>query len=262
MPELSRPDSGLSNRPLTEQELAHWLRSPLGRYVVDWESTQIDSEVADIFGFNAVQIGLPQQDFLRANRIAMRARIGLGDTAQPAAPVAAQCQPEALPFAGQSIDLVVLPHVLEFSADPHQVLREVERVLIAEGQIVICGFNPLSLWGLRKQARRRESFPWRGRYLALPRLKDWLSLLGFEIESCQFGCYAPPFEQQKWLQRWQFTEQAGRRWWKFSGAVYMLRAVKRVPGMRLITPCWQKKTLRNKALQPVVRKTPKEIHGQ
>ena len=90
----------------------------------------------------------------------------------------------------------------------------------------------------------------------------WLSLLGFEIESCQFGCYAPPFEQQKWLQRWQFTEQAGRRWWKFSGAVYMLRAVKRVPGMRLITPCWQKKTLRNKALQPVVRKTPKEIHGQ
>ena len=137
-----------------------------------------------------------------------------------------------------------------------------QRVLIAEGQIVICGFNPLSLWGLRKQARRRESFPWRGRYLALPRLKDWLSLLGFEIESCQFGCYAPPFEQQKWLQRWQFTEQAGRRWWKFSGAVYMLRAVKRVPGMRLITPCWQKKTLRNKALQPVARKTPKEIHGQ
>ena len=58
------------------------------------------------------------------------------------------------------------------------------------------------------------------------------------------------------------AEQAGRRWWKFSGAVYMLRAVKRVPGMRLITPCWQKKTLRNKALQPVVRKTPKEIHGQ
>ena len=247
---------------MTEQELARWLRSPLGRYVVDWESTQIDSEVADIFGFNAVQIGLPQQDFLRANRIAMRARIGLGETTHPAAPVAAQCLPEALPFAGQSIDLVVLPHVLEFSADPHQVLREVERVLIAEGQIVICGFNPLSLWGLRKQARRRENFPWRGRYLALPRLKDWLSLLGFEIESCQFGCYAPPFEQQKWLQRWQFTEQSGRRWWKFSGAVYMLRAVKRVPGMRLITPCWQKKTLRNKALQPVVRKTPKEIHGQ
>jgi ubiquinone/menaquinone biosynthesis C-methylase UbiE len=59
-----------------------------------------------------------------------------------------------LPFATQSLDLVVLPHVLEFAAEPHQVLREVERVLIPEGQVIICGFNPSSLWGMRQVAGR------------------------------------------------------------------------------------------------------------
>ena len=248
----------MSNTPRSGDEPGHWLVSPLGRYVLDWESGQIDAAVADIFGFNALQIGLAQHDFLRANRMALRARVGQKGSASPD-PLAVHCLPTALPFAGQSVDLIVLPHVLEFTDDPHQVLREVERVLIAEGRLIICGFNPLSLWGLRRQARRPAHFPWTGRYLSLPRLKDWLSLLGFEIEHTQFGCYAPPFEEQKWLRRWEFTEQAGRRWWKFSGAVYMLRAVKRVPGMRLITPSWQKKPLRNKALQPIVRTIPRTI---
>lgn len=255
MPELSRPDPSLSNTPRNRDELGPWLASALGRYVLEWESAQIDAAVADIFGFNALQIGLTQHDFLHANRMALRARVGLG------AEIAVQCHPEQLPFANQSVDLIVLPHVLEFTEDPHQVLREVERVLIPEGQLVISGFNPLSLWGLRKQAGRPTHYPWTGRYLSLPRLKDWLNLLGFSIDTSQLGCYVPPFEEQKWLQRWQFTERAGRRWWKFSGAVYMLRAVKRVPGLRLITPNWQKKTLRDKALQPIARKTPKEIHS-
>ena len=77
-----------------------------------------------------------------------------------------------LPFASASLDLVVLPHVLEFLPDPHQMLREVERVLIPEGQVVIAGFNPLSLWGLRRYrpAQREGLFPWNGNYLSVLRL--------------------------------------------------------------------------------------------
>lgn len=237
---------------MSNRELDSWLASPQGRYVLDWEIRQIDETVPDIFGFNALQIGLPQCDLLRANRMALRIRIGSGDS------VAIACTPAALPIAGQSVDLVVLPHVLEFADDPHQILREVERILIPEGQLIITGFNPLSLWGLKKQARRGSGFPWNGSYLSPTRLKDWLKLLGFEVDRGSFGCYAPPCEQQKWLQRWGFTESAGRRWWKFSGAVYMLRAVKRVHGIRLITPNWRKKTVRAKALRPVAQK---EQHG-
>lgn len=247
MPELSSPRGALSI-----PGLAGWIASPQGRYILDWEAACIDEAVSDVFGFNALQIGLPQQDFLRANRIPLRCRIGHGE------PVALRCAPEALPIATQSIDLVVLPHVLEFADDPHQILREVERVLIPEGQLIITGFNPLSLWGLKKQARRGTGFPWNGSYLSPGRLKDWLKLLGFEVDRGQYGCYAPPCEQQKWLQRWRFTESAGRRWWKFSGAVYLIRAVKRVNGIRLITPPWRRKTLRAKALRTV---TQKEGHG-
>lgn len=235
--------------------LESWLVSPQGRYVLDWECARIDSAVADIFGYNAVQLGLAGVDLLAQNRIPFRQKAGekIGNHS-----VDVSCDLRHLPFSANSIDLIVLPHVLEFYDDPHQILREVERVLIPEGQLIVLGFNPLSLWGLKRRLRRSHGFPWHGSYLSPLRLKDWLKLLGFEVDRSEFGCYAPPCEQQKWLQRWRFTETAGRRWWKFSGAVYMIRAIKRVNGMRLITPNWRTQSVRGKALRTV---TQKERHG-
>lgn len=225
-----------------------WLDSPLGRYVLEWEQKRLDEAVADVFGFNALQLGLPQCDFLRANRIALRQKAG-GFGA-----VDICCDLTALPFATQSVDLVILPHVLEFHADPHQLLREIERILIPEGQLIILGFNPLSLWGLQKRLRRRATFPWNGEYLSLLRLKDWLKLLGFEIDRGAFGCYAPPCRQQKWLDRLHFMEAAGDRWWGFAGGIYLLRAVKRVRGMRLIEPKWRRHKVAARALRPIVER--------
>ena len=233
---------------MSNPDLERWLVSAQGSYVMDWEQGMFDSAVADVFGFNALQIGLPQFDFLRSNRIALRQDAG------PYGIVDARCDFTALPFAAQCIDLIVLPHVLEFSSDPHQILREIERVLIPEGQVIISGFNPLSLWGIKRYLKRRGEFPWNGSYLAATRLKDWLKLLGFEVDKGSFGCYVPPLEQQRWLRRSRFIESAGRRWWHFSGGVYMLRAIKRVPGMRLITPNWRKKMVRAKALRPIAQK--------
>jgi SAM-dependent methyltransferase len=233
--------------------LERWLDSAPGRYVLNWEQLRLDNAVADVFGFNALQIGLPQCDLLRANRIPLRQKAG------EAGPVDVLCEPGALPFAANSTDLVVLPHVLEFQADPHQVLREVERILIPEGQLVVTGFNPYSLWGLNARMRRRGDFPWNGSYLSAPRLKDWLKLLGFEVERGSFGCFAPAFAQQKWIERCHFLESAGGRWWGFAGSVYMLRAIKRTHGMRLIMPNWRTQSLRAKALRPIAQK---ERHEQ
>ena len=226
-----------------------WLESPLGRHVLAWEQMRLDQAVADIFGFNALQIGMPQCDFLRANRIPLRLRTSCTALAD------VRCDPAALPFATQSIDLVVLPHALEFHPDPHQLLREIERILMPEGQLIILGFNPLSLWGLRKRLRsRQDTYPWNGDYLSILRLKDWLKLLGFEIDRGAFGCYIPPCSQQKWLHRLQFMEAAGDRWWGFAGGVYQLHAIKRIRGMRLIGPQWKHQRLAARALRPIAEK--------
>jgi len=205
--------------------------------------------VADIFGYNAVQIGMPECEFLRGNRMPFRFRsASFGD-------VEVIANAEALPFATASLDLVLLPHVLEFSRHPHQVLREVERVLVPEGSVVITGFNPFSLWGLRRLlARGRGAYPWRGQYLSVRRTKDWLALLGFETQSGSFGCYAPAVTTTKWLERWRFIDKAGDRWWPICGGAYILQGIKRVQGMRLITPNWRDHRAAAKRLSPVAQR--------
>jgi len=226
-----------------------WLESPQGRYVMDWERSKIDSVVADLFGYNALQLGMPQLDLLAQNRIPLRQTIG------ESGKVDVVCDPRELPFAANSIDLVVMPHVLEFHEDPHQILREVERILIPDGQLVVTGFNPLSLWGLRQRLLRRpNTFPTNGNYISVLRLKDWLKLLSFEVDRGNFGCYSPPCVQENWLQRLHFMEAAGDRWWSFAGGVYLLRAIKRVHGMRLIMPEWKRKKARAKALSALTQK--------
>ncbi len=230
--------------------LSEWLKTPPGRYIAEWEQAKHDHLVADIFGFNAVQIGMADCDLLRANRMPLRVRCERHGGTHVVSDL------HHLPFAATSVDLVVLPHVLEFADNPHQILREVERVLVPEGQIIITGFNPFSLWGVRRGVVRGDGdFPWQGHYLSILRVKDWLALLGFEIQLGSFGRYAPAASQEKWLDRWRFLEWAGDRWWPIAGAVYVVQAVKRVHGMRLITPVWRERKARAKALAPAVQRS-------
>jgi SAM-dependent methyltransferase len=154
-----------------------------------------------------------------------------------------------LPLASNSADLIVLPHVLEFSSNPHQILREAARALRPEAQLVISGFNPWSLWGVRRTFDfRGNDYPWSGHFINLPRLKDWLALLGFEIAAGRMGCYAPPCAKPHWLRRFAFMEEAGDRWWPIAGGVYFVQAVKRVRGLRLILPKWNDRRAAEKKL--------------
>jgi hypothetical protein len=128
-----------------------------------------------------------------------------------------------------------------------------EPVLMPEGSIVISGFNPLSLWGVRRTLDMHREYPWCGRFIGLLRLRDWLHLLGFELNGGRFGCYAPPFSRNNWLERSRFMEKAGDRWWPIAGGVYVVRAVKHTVGMRLVMPAWKMPTPK-KALAPVARR--------
>ncbi len=238
--------------------LAEWLATPPGRYVLDWELAQYEHATEDVFGYRAVQAGLPEFDFLRGNRIPFRCTLAL----EPGATLAAD--PLQLPIAANSVDLVALPHVLETSPDPHLVLREAERVLIPEGQVVISGFNTLSLWGLRQAFTwRRANAPWDARFIGLLRLKDWLHLLGFELNGGRFGCYAPPVSGPDWLGRFAFMEKAGARWWPILGGVYVVRAVKRVHGMRVIAPAWRLERARRRAVAAIPQRngSARQRHG-
>jgi SAM-dependent methyltransferase len=233
--------------------LTDWLKTPAGRYVLQWEQSHLDSAVVDLFGFHALQLGLPELDALHANRMPHRwvatdsavAPTSGGVDEPPRTAVALHCDFDALPFDSNSLDLVVLPHALEFARDPHLALREVERVLVPEGRVVIVGFNPSSLWGLRQwlgrgrqllasRARRPLFLPSAGEFMRYRRLRDWLRLLSFEVEAGRFGCYRPPVAAEKWLTRFEWMERAGERWWPVFGAVYFVVAVKRVRGMRLV----------------------------
>ena len=224
----------------------------------------MDALVSDVFGYHALQLGLAELDALRANR--MPHRWVATDTQRIPAPiealdgparedgisrvslhghVAVHCDFDALPFASDSLDLVVLPHTLELARDPHLTLSEVERVLVPEGRVVIVGLNPASLWGLRQRmarggervgiGRHRHLFlPRAGEFLGYWRLRDWLRLLSFEVEAGRFGCWRPPLVSQTWLDRFAWLEPLGSRWWPVFGAVYAISAVKRVRGMRLV----------------------------
>ena len=272
--------------------MQRWLETPPGEYLLAWERAQFDAVVADIFGYHALQLGLAPLPALQANRMPHRwlavptAGISPDSVASAVPAVSNQTiQPvadlvtdfAALPFFENSLDLLVLPHSLELSPDPHATLREAQRVLVPEGKLVVCGFNPTSLWGL-KQARghlyRRMSrivsgegattdplqtttrggfgelfLPEAGEFLGYRRMKDWLRLLNFEIESHQFGCYRPAARSDKWLQRSAWMDKAGARYWPILGAVYMIVAVKRVHGMRMLSPNW--KGARVKVVAPV-----------
>ncbi|RYF83354.1 MAG: class I SAM-dependent methyltransferase [Comamonadaceae bacterium] len=224
--------------------MGEWLATPPGRYLQAWEQAQFDEAVVDVFGYHALQLGLPDIQTLRGNRMPHRWQ------AMPAAGQHASLviDFEALPFEANSLDLVTLPHTLELSSDPHAALREVERVLVPEGRAILCGFNPASLWGLRQRRARLYRrlgvgdlyLPDSGDFINYWRMRDWLRLLGFEVESSRFGLYRPGVRSDAWLERYRWLDSLGERSWPIFGAAYFIVAVKRVRGMHLLPAQWKR----------------------
>lgn len=221
------------------------LGQPVASRLLTWEQQQADALLADVFGYYAVQLGWPQLQALRSNRMPHRwmARAEFEPLLPESDPVTPDGEPHvcldsrAWPWPADSLDLVVLPHALERSADPHACLREVERVLIPEGQVLITGLNPWSLWGWQPTRRQRDcdqggAQP--GTLIGYRRLRDWLRLLGFEVQVSRFGGWAPALGSERWMQRLQWMDKLGERWWPIFGGVYLVMATKRVPGGRLL----------------------------
>lgn len=218
-----------------------WLETPLGRYVIGREQAIFDRALPDLFGFYALQMGVAGAPLLQSSRVTHRFTMAWDTDAGLLA------EPDQLPFAENQFDVIVMPHTLEFQALPHEVLREVFRVLRPEGRLLMTGFNPYSAFGIKRYFGRERAGPWRGEFISFSRAKDWLTLLGFDIVAGQLDCYALPAQTERTLQRMKALESAGDRWWPFAGGVYFLHAVKRVAGVRLLKPDWARTPRRRRS---------------
>ena len=232
------------------------LAAPTVQRLLAWEQAQTEAVLADVFGYHALQAGAWGVDALAANRMPHRWRARLEFEA-PDVPADLGFDSRAWPWPAEALDLVVLPHTLERSADPHACLREVERVLIPEGQVLITGLNPWSLWGWQQRRAQRSApspAPWPVQAIAPYRLRDWLHLLGFEIQIQRFAGWTPNWSSERWVQRMAWMDTLGQRWCPIVGGVYLLLATKRVPGGHLLPgKAWRKVPSRAALAAPAAR---------
>lgn len=240
--------------------LDYWLSRSPGRELVERERVCVEKLVADLFGYYLLQVGWSRHfgDCISHSRIHHHVALepitpGIGRGMSMLGDV------HAFPVAGDSMDVVFLPHTLDFSLDPHQVLREAERVLIAEGRLILIGFNPWSLWGLWRLFRyQSRGIPWCGHFLSARRVMNWLTLMGFAVELHIPIMFLPPLPADRALRQFARLEPLGRRWLPMFSGAYALRAVKRVSRLTPITPIWKGKSrlLAGRAVEPTVREGP------
>jgi SAM-dependent methyltransferase len=222
--------------PLCQSALRQWFAEPLGREIWEAERAQLEHVLPNLFGYHILQLGsVGDQGFLSESRILHRVVVDSG-----VARADLYALPEALPVLTDSVDVAVLPHTLEFGKDPHGILREVVRCLIAGGHVVVLGFNPWSFWGLRRLVSGGQGkAPWCGRFLSLTQVKDWLSLLGFDTLCVKTFFFRPPLNRSAAMKRLEFMESLGNRGWIGPAGAYVLLARKRVVALTPIRPRWR-----------------------
>jgi SAM-dependent methyltransferase len=209
-----------------------WFEGPLGTRVLREEAALAPLALDDVFGFELLQVGAwgPARHLLDGARTQHTTLV-----APEIASGVTLCAPlDSLPFRSDSIDAIFLPHTLELVEDPYAVLREAERVLCAEGCLMICGFNPFSGWGIRRAFAHhvgRPVFPPQTqRMLSERRLRDWVAVLGFDVDSV-YG-YLGLLPTKGRVPR--TIDARPRAAW--TAGAYLLKARKRVKTMTLVRP--------------------------
>lgn len=206
--------------------LEAWFGSPLGQALLDQEREAVGEALECVFGVQCLQVGAWGAPGLFLDLARTQRRALLSARGESVGGIVSH--PSSLPIQSDSIDVLLLPHTLEFEQDPHEVLREAGRVLRAEGCLIIVGFEPLGSWALRSRVTGGRFPPGMARLLSERRLADWLKLLGFDVDPAGRFLFAMPFTraQSGRLRRW--ADGAGRVLWPRLSGAYILSARKRV----------------------------------
>ncbi len=189
--------------------------------------TGLSSVLPKIFGYYIVQAGGPYDKTSGLlNSSCIHNHIVLNPTPSSPLPqdlIAMQCELDELPFLPESIDAIVLFHILEFSKNPKKILQEAYNTIINGGHLVILGFNPHSLWGISRWFKREKNSIWDSNWLNPNKLTHWLTKVGFQVGDYQTVYFRPP---RKDTEKMLFIEGIGQILWPYCGASYMFVAHK------------------------------------
>jgi SAM-dependent methyltransferase len=213
-----------------------WQEEALGRALIGAEARLLSAAFDDVFGFEALQLGIwgRGHELLASSRI--RGQRVIADKGMPAPGADVLASLTHLPISRDAIDAVLLPHSLEFSDDPHAMLREADRVLVGEGHLLVLGFRPSGPWGLRAAAMRAGFPPGLRRPLSEGRVRDWLVLLGYDIIALRRYLYRLPTRPRGTPQA--IVNGILHRGWLYPlpASGYLIKARKRVYTLTPIKP--------------------------
>ena len=209
----------------TLQHFNHWLEKQfLGKELLGTEKKTLSHLLKNHFGKHALLIGVPEQTCLLDSTPipfhTLLSPIALHHHSIPSI----ESNFQELPVLTGSMDAVILPHTLELVDNPRQLLAEACRIIKPEGLIVITGFNPVSMWGIRKLFARRHSSPWTANFIQQHKIKNWLRLADFQMEKQQTTLFQPPFARQLLYRKFSLLERVGRLCYPWFGGVYVLLA--------------------------------------
>lgn len=203
------------------EQLAAWWATPEAVALWRREDAAVEEWLSRCFGYHAALLGLQPALLSEVRGLRIPHQFTLGPRAGDV-----RGGFDALPLAAESVDLILLHHVLEYALNPHQVLREADRVLLPEGHLLLMNFNPLSFWGVRRLIHAGRRVPWCGHRLGRKRLHDWLGLLGYDVQAetwAGHGCLRDyNRDGEGWMEQW------GARFLPRLGMSYLLLARKRV----------------------------------
>jgi SAM-dependent methyltransferase len=234
-----------------DKSLDDWYEKRLGQDFLACELALLETIFKKLYGYYWIQPSSPQH-FLACELKNFVRRI----TIEEPHPMIACQKPVvwgeegALPILSNTMDLAVLPHILEFSTDPQHLLQEYYRVLKPDGYLVILGFNPISLLGLQRLIFRNPPFA-KKKLMTSYKVVGELKKLSCRIESiepyglswCGLNGYAPWFAKQ--------FEHYAKKICPVGCSAYLIVAQKKVIPFTLIKSRWQKQTvLPSKFLKP------------
>lgn len=224
----------------TLQHWNQWLAQQfLGRRLLEAEGQQLVPLLNRHFGKHALLLGVPEQhNLLHSTRIPCHSLLSPLITHEKIAHYI-EGDFHELPILTGSIDLVMLPHTLEFVDNPRQLLAEACRIVKPEGLIMICGFNPYSTWGLKRLFTKHKGMPWSGNFIQPHLVKSWVRLAEFEMEKQTSLLFRPPVNHQSFYNKMHVVEKIGSTFFPFFGGVYMILARAKVVPLTPIRLKWK-----------------------
>lgn len=205
----------------SKQLAAQW------KYYLSNEKAQLAALLPQLHGFYLVQLGVfDHYDLGATSTIPHLVYAGKVENDHPDKVIESNLT--ELPFQYESVDVLMLPHTLEFAQAPDKLLNEIYNILIPGGKLLLLGFNPFSLVGLTKLIKSDKNSLWQGNLHSISHVKFWLQACGFSVEIQKTFCFRPPIKDETLFNKLAFLEPLGQFCMPYWGSVYLIVAQKKM----------------------------------